>query len=379
MYPVRPAVLVLLTLASAVALANGDGSTFARIKDITQVEGVRANHLFGYGLVIGLSGTGDSNTGFSQQSISALMRNLGVPVDPTAIRTRSVAAVMVTAQLPPFARPGGTLDVTISTFGDCSSLQGGTLLPTELQGYDGRTHAVAQGPVTIGGVNPTGGGTGGVKRNHPTVARIPNGAIIEGEPVETDVLQKNVVRFLLVDPDFVTANHIKDTINRFLAAKSGNKPVATAINAGTVEVNVLPLVDQYDSLVALIAEIEALEVQTDEVARVVINERTGTVVMGHNVRISRAAVSHHDFSITFTRTEESLDDGRGRPVTDRVVTEETGVTEKKGPPFRVVNDAPTVRDLIDTLNDLGLKPRDMIAILQALHSAGALKAELVIL
>lgn len=382
----RPPILttaVLLACGAASAWANGASSAIARIKDITQLEGVRGNHLFGYGLVVGLDDTGDSRTGYSQESIAALMRNMGVPVEAQAVRTRSVAAVLVTSVLPPFARPGGGIDVSISTVGDCKSLEGGMLMPTELRGYDGQTHAVAQGAITIGGRNPgRGGGGGDILLNHRTVAVIPNGAVVEGPPVETDILQGNVIRYLLHDPDFVTANRVKDAVNEAVRERAGGRDVATALNAGVVEVNVLPLVDAYDSLVELIAELEQLEIRTDEVARVVINERTGTVVMGHNVRISKAAVSHHDFIISFSRTEETVSPARPRSVPGgetTIITEEVELQEKDKPPFRVLDDTTTVKDLIDTLNALAVTPRDMIAILQALRSAGALKAEIVVL
>lgn len=370
--------LTLTAMPPVVTWANGNGSPLARIKELVHIEGIRDNHLFGYGLVVGLAGTGDGNTGYTQQSIASLMRNMGVPVDPNAVKTRSVASVLVTAKLPPFARPGATIDVTVSTVGDCKSLQGGTLMPTELRGYDNQTHAVAQGPLSLGGSNPLKGG-GDMKLNHPTVATIPQGAIVEGQPLQIDILQKNVFRLMLHQPDFVVADRIKDAINRALGPRAGGQTIASAVNPGLVEVNVLPLLDAFDSLVQLIAAIEQIEIQTDEVARVVVNERTGTVVMGHNVRISRAAVSHHDYSISFLQTEETLDAPGSRRDGERLITTETEISPKDGPPFRVVPDAATVQELIDALNALRVEPRDMIAILQALRNAGALKAELVIL
>lgn len=343
-----------------------------RVKDITEVEGVRGNQLLGYGLVVGLAGSGDSqNSLFTNQALGNILAKLGLTVDSQAVRARNVASVIVTAELPPFVVPGEKIDITVSSLGDAKNLQGGVLLLTPLKGVDGKVYAVAQGPLSVGGF--TGGGGGNqVQRNHPTVGVIAGGAIVE-RTVETNFFdsEAGTVTLLLREPDFVTASRIALVVNEELG---GDK--AKVIDANRVVVTVP---DHYRGRISqLLALLGELPVEPDAPARVVVNERTGTVVIGGNVRILPVALSHGNLTVTI-KTEYQVSQPPPLSGGETVVVpqKEVKVQEEKARLFPV-RSGNTIEDLVKVLNSLGVSPRDLIAILQALKKAGALQGELVV-
>lgn len=343
-----------------------------RVKDITEVEGVRGNQLVGYGLVVGLSGSGDSqNSLFTNQALGNVLEKLGLTVNSQAVRARNIASVIVTAELPPFVVAGEKIDVTVSSMGDAKSLQGGVLLLTPLKGVDGKVYAVAQGPVSVGGFSAGGGGNQ-VQRNHPTVGIVSGGAIVE-RAVATDFfdVNKGTVTFLLRESDFVTASRIALAINEELG---GDK--ARVLDANRVEVTVP---DHYRGRVSqLLALLGELPVEPDVPARVVVNERTGTVVIGGNVRILPVALSHGNLTVTIkTEYEVSQPPPFSGGETVVVPQEEVKVKEEEARLFPV-RSGNTIEDLVNVLNSLGVSPRDLIAILQALKKAGALQGELIV-
>jgi flagellar P-ring protein precursor FlgI len=344
----------------------------ARVKDLTSIAGVRDNQLLGYGLVVGLNGTGDgNNTGFSGQTVSTMLRTMGLTIDAAKIRARNAAAVMATATLPPFARAGGHVDVLVSSMGDAKSLQGGTLLLTPLRAPNGQIYAVAQGPVSIGGFAVSGKSGSKVQQNHPTVGQIANGALIEGE-VGLQFNGREHIRMLLNNPDFTTSARLADTINMQLGAD-----VARAVDSGTIEVQVL---EPYRANVAaFVATLENMEVTPDQVAKVVLDERTGTVVIGENVRIATVAIAHGNLSIEIREEREvsqpaPLSQGR----TTVTPKSEVKVKEDKSQVV-LLSQAVTIRDLVRALNSIGASPRDLVAIFQAIKAAGALQAKLEIM
>lgn len=337
-----------------------------RIKDIVDVEGARGNQLTGIGLVTGLPGTGD-NSNMATQMMRNMMRNFGVTLDSRAVRTRNIAVVSLTATLPPYARSGQNIDVNVSTMGNASSLQGGVLVQSPLRAADGKVYAVAQGPVLVGGFNAQGSG-GSRTRNVPTVGRVPGGAIVERE-VPSDYAVGGQLALLLKDPDFTTAQRITDAVNR----QFGN--VAYPVDAGRVEINVP---GQYIAApTAFLAYIEKLEIEPDTPARVAVNERTGTVVMGGNVKISAVAVAHGNLTVSVAEDPnviqpESMSQGR------TVVERRSDITvDEEGSSMIAMPATTTVRDMVRVLNSLGATPRDIIEILQAIDQAGALHGELV--
>ncbi|MFW5962063.1 MAG: flagellar basal body P-ring protein FlgI [bacterium] len=345
------------------------------IENITRVQGVRDNQLMGYGLVVGLAGTGDSNRNQATiQSISNMLGDFGVQVTNDQVLSKNIAAVIVTAQLPSFSNNGDTIDVHVSSLGDASSLQGGTLLMTPLKAANNQIYAIAQGNISLGGFNAQGGGSQ-VNQNHPTVGRIPNGALIEREINPT--FNRNEIIFLLNDPNFETANRIKSIINDyFQTSLSTEQKIAKAIDAGRVEVKVPRAYS--DDVIDFIAKIQGLEVQVSSQARVVINERTGTVVMGHGVRISTVSIAHGNLTVTISSNAEvsqpeSFSEG------DTVVSEETVIdVEEEDGALNIVSSGTTIEDLVNGLNAIGATPRDIIAILQEMKTAGALHAELIL-
>lgn len=343
----------------------------SRIKDIVSVEGMRDNVLMGYGLVVGLNGTGDKlkNSAFTEQSLIAFLERQGVNTRGTELKTKNVAAVTVTAKLPAFARSGGRLDVSVSAMGDAKSLQGGTLLATPLYGADGEVYAVAQGPLTIGGFEASGQGAS-VTKNTPTNGTIPNGGLVEKE-IEFALNDLQEIKLALRNPDVTTARNIADTIN-FKVAPG----LAQVKDPGTVLLAVPP---QYrGDTTALLAEVERLEVTTDNVAKVVIDEATGTVVMGENVRIDTVAIAQGNLVV---RVEENPQVSQPLPFApegaDTVVTPQTNVAvkEEKGK-LAVLERGATLKELVAGLNALGVGPRDLITILQTIKAAGALQAEI---
>lgn len=359
----------LATLLLLVALAGS--AEAARLKDIADVEGVRGNQLLGYGLVVGLNGTGDGRmTDFTPKSISNMLEKMGIRVDPIAVRVKNVAAVMVTAELPPFARPGSKIDITLSSLGDAKSLQGGMLLFTPLKGADGNTYAVAQGPVDLGGFSVSQGGDS-AQKNHPTVGTLPQGALVE-RSIPFDLFQSKKVRIVLRKPDFTTMTRVVTALNNRMG-----KPAAVAIDSAAVEVP-LDARGQFDP-VALVASLEQVEVEQDVGARVIVNERTGTIIMGEKVTISRVALAHGNLNITIRQENDvsqpnALAAGQTAAVTNTDVS--VGEDIKA---LQMVGGEVTLGDVVQALNSLGATPRDLIAIFTAMKAAGALNAELVVM
>jgi len=336
----------------------------SRLKDLVSLEGVRDNQLIGYGLVVGLAGTGDRRqTVFSAQSLTNLLQQMGVSVAPTAIQVRNTAAVMITA---PFAQPGSKIDVTAGAIGDAANLQGGLLLLTTLRGIDGSTYAVAQGPVVTGGF--VAGRSGNSQTlNHPTVGRVPNGAIVE-RPAPS-IAPTDRIKLQLRQADFTTAVRIAAGVNqRFGSA------VAVAENSGLVQVS-LPK-DYSSRSIDFIAEMEKISVEADQVARVIVNERTGTIVMGKEVKVAPVAIMHGSLSVEI-QTTFSVSQPQTLSQGNTAVVPETGVGVKEEKARNIVlKDGATVEQLVRALLSIGSTPRDIIAILQNLRSAGALDAQL---
>jgi flagellar P-ring protein precursor FlgI len=361
--------VVLLVLA-AICLACGPASANVRIKDIASFEGVRENMLVGYGLVVGLNGTGDSlrNANFTQESLVAMLERLGVSTRGTNLNTRNVAAVMVTATLPPFARQGARIDIAASAMGDAKSLAGGTLLVTPLLGADGEVYAVAQGALAASGFEAEGAAER-VTRGVPTTARIPNGAIVERE-VEFALDDLRQVHLSLRNPDFTTADRIAAVINGYL--RDG---VARAIDPATV---VLPVPRRYDGrTAALLTEIEQLRVDPDNPAKIVIDESAGIIVIGENVRIDRVAVAQGNLTVRVTETPEVV---QPEPLslgeTAEVPRTQIEIDDGSDRKLAVLDTGVTLDELVAGLNALGVGPRDMISIIQAIKAAGALQAEI---
>ena len=364
--------LILLTAIVLVMLLAASPAGAIRIKDMADIQGVRGNQLVGYGLVIGLDGTGDKQqTQFTTQSLASMLERLGVKVsDPTKIKVKNVAAVMVTATLPPFSRAGSRIDIMVSSVGDAESLQGGTLLLTPLRSANGEIYAVAQGAISIGGFAAAAGGAS-IQKNHPTVGKISNGALIERE-VPHNFGDKGEIIFTLREPDFTTATRAVDVINRAFDTQA-----ARAGDASTVIVE-LPVTEDI-SVVEMVSMIERLEVRPDMPAKVVLNERTGTVVIGENVRISTVAVTHGSLSIQVKEEIEVSQPapfGGGETV---VVPQKEIFVQEEGDNLTLIPSKVKIGDLVQALNSLGVTPRDMIAILQAIKAAGALQAELEII
>jgi flagellar P-ring protein precursor FlgI len=341
----------------------------ARLKDLVDVEGVRDNQLIGYGLVVGLAGTGDKQqTIFTNQTLTNILQRMGVAVSPTAIQVKNTAAVMVTATLPAFAQPGLHIDTTVASTGDASNLRGGILLLTSLRGADGQVYAVAQGAVVTGGfIAGRGGATQTV--NHPTVGRSPNGATVE-RPAPS-VSPKVLVRLQLRQSDFTTSARIEDAVNRRFA-NAATLP-AHAENAGLVTVAVPP---EFSSRTAeFMAELENVTVEADGPARVVVNERTGTVVLGKNVRVSPVAILHGNLTVEVQTVPMVSQPNRLAQGTTEVVSQTNVSTKEEKARTVVLKQGATVEELVRALSAIGSTPRDIIAILQSLRSAGALEAE----
>ncbi len=329
--------IMLLVIAAALS------AQAARVKDIANVRGVRENQLVGYGIVVGLKGSGDSKNEFTNKSVMRMLDKLGMKLDDKDVASKNVAAVLVTANLPAFARAGNKIDLTVSAIGDASNLQGGTLVQTPLRAADQQIYAVAQGALLVGS-GPD---------QFPTSGRLPNGAIIERDVAE-DFTQRKMFRLTLHNPDFTTAARLAKRINLDLAGK-----FATAKDAATVDV-VVPF--SYDGRgVELLAAIESLEITPDARAKVIVNEKTGTVVIGDSVRISRVAISHGDLSVKVEGTQK----GKSK--------------DQSGEKVAVLDTGTSVGDLVKALNSFGVSPKDLITILQNIKAAGALQGELEIL
>jgi flagellar P-ring protein FlgI len=360
---------LLLAVVAASGSPNPAPSTETRLKELVTIEGVRDNPLIGYGLVVGLNGTGDRRqTLFSTQSLANLLQQMGVTVPAGAIRVQNTAAVMVTATLPPFSRPGARIDVTVAAIGDAVSLQGGLLLLTSLRGVDGRVYSVAQGSLVLGGYLA---GRAAISQtlNHPTMGRVPAGAIIEQAPPVSDL--RGELRLQLRQADFSTATRIADAINHKF---SGPTPAARADNPGWV--NVAIPAQFADQPAAFIAQMERLTVQADTAARVVINERTGTIVMGREVRILPVTVMHGALTVEIATTYEVSQPAPFSQGSTEVVPQTTVKTREEKARNLNLPEGSNVEDLVRALNAIGATARDVIAILETLRSAGALQAEL---
>ena len=341
-----------------------------RIKDVTDFEGVRENQLVGYGLVVGLAGTGDSlrNSIMTRQSLAAMLERLGVNTSDGNLNTRNVAAVMVTANLPPFAAQGSRIDVTVSALGDARSLAGGQLLVTPLMGADQQVYAVAQGPIAIGGFAASGQSGSSVTRGVPTAGRIASGGMVERE-INFDIAAARELRLALRNPDFTTAQRIASAINTTLGVNA-----ARAANPGAV---ILSRPSDYaGDMVSLVGRIENLEVEVDTPARIVIDESSGIVVMGENVKVSTVAIAQGNLTISIQEdpfVSQPAPFSRGE--TTVVPSSNVDVEEEQGGLVVVPGGVP-LRQLVNGLNALGVTPRDMISILQALKAAGAIQAEI---
>lgn len=351
---------------------NAQPVSAARLKDIADIEGVRANQLLGYGLVVGLNGTGDkTGTSFTSQSMSNMLERLGIRVDPKELKMANVASVIVTANLPPFARPGSRLDVSLSSIGDAKTLQGGSLVLTPLRGPDGKVYAVAQGAVSVGGFSVSEGGGDTAQKNHPTVGGIAGGALVE-RAIPFNLFSSGQVRVVLRDPDFQTATRVEEAINKAL-----NKDVARAVDSASVVVPLDPNLSS--SPVQLLARLEEVTVTPDIQARVVINERTGTIIMGENVRVSTVALAHGNLNISI-RQEVQVSQPGALAGGDTAVVQNADVNVgEENAQLTVVGPTVSLKDVVNGLNRLGVTPRDLIAIFQALKKAGALQAELVVM
>lgn len=339
----------VLILSSAFVSWNAQAS---RLKDIASIKGVRENQLVGYGLVVGLKGTGDGKAEYTTKSMIRMLESVGMKIDSKDVTSKNVAAVIITATLPPFARSGNRIDITVNSIGDAASLEGGTLVQTPLRAANQQVYAVAQGTVLLGS------GEGG--KNHPTVGRVPSGAIIERD-LDVAFTDKKMFRLALHNPDFTTAARVVQTINTDLGGK-----YASAKDSGTVDV-VVPF--RYEgNVVELLALIEGLQVEPDTQARVVINEKTGTVVIGDRVRVSKVAISHGNLSV-------QVGGGKAAAAAVRGPASAGGGGER----VALVEGETNVGDLVKALNSMGVSPKDLITILQNIKAAGAMHGDLDIL
>jgi len=361
------AILIAVTLVLPITTAQAT----SRIKDIADIEGIRDNQLIGYGLVVGLNGTGDTlnNAPFTLQSLTSMLERLGVNTRGTNLRTENVAAVMVTANLPPFAPQGTRIDVTVSALGDAESLQGGTLLVTPLMGADGEVYAVSQGSVAVGGFS-AGGVAATVTRGVPTNSRISNGAIVERE-IPFEMADLGTLRLALRNPDLTTARRIASAVNAFLG-----RPAARAQNPTTV---VLTVPEGFrGNAVDLLTDIEQLRVEPDAPARVVVDEASGIIVMGRDVRVSQVAIAQGNLTISVTETPQVSQPApfAQTGTTEVVPRTEVNIDDGRDRKLAVLDGSVSLQVLVDGLNALGVSPRDMITILQSIKAAGALQAEI---
>lgn len=359
----------ILFLALSVSIA----SSASRIKDLAYVQGMRGEQVIGYGLVVGLNGTGDSQRStFTVQSVSSMLKRFGITVPQDQLRLRNVAAVIVTATIPAFTKEGGVVDVTVSSLGDATGLQGGTLLVTPLSGLNGAVYASAQGPISVGGMNVRSNGSE-VRRNHTAAGRVPGGALIE-KPVDVKIANEWKVSVVLWQPDFTTAMRIVSAVNTKLGVQ-----IASAVDASTIALNVPTQYRDNAKIIDFISQVELLEIVPDVAAKVVINEKTGTVVVGGNVMILPVAISHAGLNIEIQQSpviSQPQAFSKGTTVTTAM---SSITTTQDSSAVVAINGAATVQEIAKALNSLRVSPRDVIAIFQALKEAGALKAELIIL
>ncbi len=342
-----------------------------RIKDFVSIKGIRSNQLIGYGLVVGLNGTGDKSAPFTNQAIESMMERMGIHVDKGQIKVKNVAAVIVTAKMGPFARIGSGLDIIVSSVGDAKSLGGGTLLLTPLSGVDGNIYALAQGPVAVGGFGAGGEAGGGVTQNHLLVARITRGATVERE-IPLHLNGREYLTMSLFNPDFTTIDRLARVINDHVG-----KNVAEIVDPGTLKLNIPD--EKRGHIAQFVAGLETLDVIPDSTAKIVVNEKTGTVVIGENVRISTVAVSHGNLSITI---KENWEVSQPEPFSkgETVVVPDTDVeVEEEKTKVLLIPGTTTIGELVKALNAIGVSPRDLISIFQSIKAAGALQAELEII
>jgi flagellar P-ring protein precursor FlgI len=369
MKTVRPTLLAISLIAAVLGAAIPVAAQ-TRLKDIAGIQGVRSNQLVGYGLVVGLAGTGDSQqVSFTIQSVASMLQKFGVAVPSGSIKLKNVAAVMVTANLPAFVHSGDTIDVTVSSMGDAQSLLGGTLIQTPLQAANGQVYAVAQGPVSVGGFSAgSSGGGGSVTQNQVTAGRVPAGAIVE-QDVPTTLAGNGDVSITLNEADYTTAVRVADAINK--AAPAGVS-AARAVDAGTINVAMNAGTDP----VTIISELEDIPVNPDTSARIVINERTGTVVLGGMVSVSACAIAHGNLTIQIADDTTVSQPG---PLSSgsTVTLPKNNISVSEGAQhLALIAPCPTIDRVVKALNALGVTPRDLISILQAMKDAGALNAEI---
>lgn len=339
-----------LTFTILLSLILASPSQAVRLKDMASVKGVRHNQLVGYGLVVGLDGTGDgSKAPFTSQAMINMLEHMGVHINPADLKVKNVAGVLITADLPPFVKVGQTIDVTVSSLGDSTSLAGGTLVATPLKGLDNKIYAMAQGPVSIGGFEPKSGGSQNVQANHLTVARVPDGATVERE-VPIALAGKDEFSIHLNKPDFTTMSRVVEAVDGLLSGS-----YAKAVDGGTVTIKVPETFAGQQ--VALLASLENLEITPDQAARIIIDERTGTVVMGSDVRIKEVAVAHGNLSVQVAATPE-------QQAGDKLMHLAAGVT---------------LGEVVKALNSVGVSTRDLIAIFQSMKASGAIQADLQII
>jgi len=373
--------LIISLIASTLLLISyADGARADRIKDIASIAGVRSNHLIGYGVVVGLAGTGDGSSTLTQASLETLIQQFCINIDASNLSAKNAAAVMITANLPPFSKPGQNIDITVSTLGGAKSLRGGTLLMTPLLGADGQTYAIAQGNLVVGGLGVSGNDGSSVIVNVPTVGRIPNGAVIE-RMVETPFLNNENVILNLHQGDFSTANNVADAVNEVFGGD-----VAVPLDSSSVKVRAPVDPSQRVSFVSLLENID-VEMARPK-ARVIVNSRTGTIVIGGDVRVTPAVVTHgsltvrveEDTNVTTTGTTTTTDGVTTTAPGDAVTTEDTQITIEEEPVKAFVFDPGTeLSDIVDAINAVGAGPADLVTILEALREAGSLRAELIII
>ncbi|MBL4803061.1 MAG: flagellar basal body P-ring protein FlgI [Emcibacter sp.] len=362
---------IALMLSGLISIANIlPAQAASRIKDLVSIEGVRENQLIGYGLVVGLDGTGDSlrNAPYTKQSITAMLERLGVNTRGADMKGQNVAAVMVTASLTPFARPGNRIDINVSSIGDADNLRGGTLIVTPLKGADGEIYAIAQGSIQVSGFS-AGGDASSITQGVPTAGRIPNGGIIE-KKVNYSMITKKEIHLSLSSPDFTTSRRIARAIND----KMG---VQTAMSLDPSTILIIKPESYASNMVDLITDIEQIYVQPDQKAIVVVDERSGIIVIGNEVRVSEVAIAQGNLTIRVSETPQvSQPNPLGGGETAIVPRTELNIEDGDGKKFALLKPGVNLQELVDGLNALGIGPRDMIAILQALKVSGALHAEI---
>lgn len=367
---VKSSIMTLVcALAMSVSLNNANA---ARLKDMAALEGARSNQLIGYGLVVGLTGTGEKNSEFTEQSFRSMLNNFGIKLDEDeTLKLKDLAPVVVHADLPAFAKPGQTIDVTVSAVGEATSLRGGTLLQTMMKGIDGQVYAVAQGSLVVGGLGVEGADGSRVTINTPTVGRVPNGAIVERE-VPTNFVNSDEITFNLNRPDFTSARNVANAINEIYGANT-----AVAIDAVSIKVSAPR---NSTTRVEFLSNLENLEItEGEDEAKIVVNSRTGTIVIGSMVRLKPVAVTHGGLTVTVSEDPE-VSQPNAQAGGQTVVVDDSDITveEKAGSMFKLDTGA-TLEDLVRAINEVGLAPGDLMSVLEALDRAGAIEGKLVVI